>query len=119
MLGSLIQLLLTCLGLTILIETTLAIILGVRKWDILIVVLAQIVTNPIVVLTSNLAMYLIAGHYDLVSFYTTMAIMEVLAIIAEGFLYKYAFKDYQAIKPFLLSFILNGISVSLGFIILK
>lgn len=113
---SILSLLATCLVATILIETILAAILGVRGKDLIIVVLAQIVTNPIVVLVSNLMLYLFFQSLERGIFFISLVVMESFAIIAEALMYKFFFKDYRKTSPLVLSAFLNIASVILGLI---
>ena len=102
-----------CLSLTILIELIIAIIFGVRdKKDIYLVILAQILTNPVVVLITIFTGLNCSYTVYLVS----IAIMELLAIIVEGLLYKMYLKK-QTINPFAFALILNMISFISGLII--
>ena len=105
--------LLICLSLTILCETGLSLIVKVRnRYDILIVVLAQVATNPLVVaVTSCVGMYCSSTAY-----YLSVAAAESVAVLAEAVIYRYAL-DYRKIKPLLLSLILNAFSFSAGLLI--
>lgn len=99
-----------CLILTIIIETIVGLILGVRnKKDIINVILANIVTNPIVV-SMPVLIYVYYGYkYQVVSLY----ILEVLTVIVEGFIY-FKVLNYKKINPFLLSLFLNLSSYLIG-----
>ncbi len=107
-------LLAVCLVSTIIIETLLARAFKVKGKNLLIVVLAQIVTNPIVVLVSNLVMVASPWLNRTENFCTSMIIMEAFAIFVEGLMYKSFFKDYKFIHPLLLSLLLNLLSVFIG-----
>ena len=99
-----------CLVLTILFETSIALLLKVRdKKDILNIVLVQIVTNPIVVSFPFFIMLMYGYRY----YQTTIYILEVITVIVEGFIY-YKVLNYRKINPFLLSLILNGSSYLIG-----
>ena len=96
--------------LTIVFETGLALILGVRKKrDIAVVVLAQAVTNPVLVITA----VLINFRFDITVYYIALAALEISAVAAEGFIYK-SVLDYKKINPFLLSLVLNAFSFTAG-----
>ena len=102
-----------CLGLTIIMELTLAIILGIRnKKDILTVILVQIVTNPIVV-TIPYLIYLYCGYTQ---YKISIYVLEILTVIVEGFIYFKTLK-HRKINPFLLALILNLFSYLLGEVI--
>ena len=104
-----------CLGLTIVMELVLALIFGVRnKKDIVTVILVQIVTNPIVVTVPYL-IYLYLGYNQyLISIY----VLEVLAVLVEGFIYFKTLK-YRKVNPFLLALLLNLFSFFVGELINK
>ena len=108
----------TCLLFTVLIELIFARIFKVRGRNLLIVVLAQVVTNPIVVLVSNLLHYLGKAMspfgIDVVGFICGLVIMEPLAFLVEGIMYKRFFEDYKFLHPLLLSFLLNLLSFVIG-----
>ena len=98
-----------CLSLTIVIETLLAFIIEVRKKDLLFVVLAQVVTNPIVVTVPYLIFILFGYRNYLISIY----ILEVLAFLTEGLIYSKTLKS-KKINPYVLSLILNVCSYGFG-----
>lgn len=102
-----------CLILTIIIELVLALILGIRnKKNIINVILVNVITNPIVVLTPIL-IYLKFGHtMEIIS----IIVLEVLTVIVEGLIYKKVL-DYKKINPILLSLILNAASYLIGEVI--
>jgi hypothetical protein len=104
-----------CLILTIVIELIFAIILGIRdKKDILNVILVQVLTNPIVVTIP----YLIYIEFGYIPYKVSIYILEVLAVLIEGFVYSKTLK-YKKINPYLFSFLLNLFSYSLGLVINK
>ena len=94
---------LTALVCTLLLETGMAAALGVRgKGDLGILLLANMLTNPIVsVLPTAAAFYL--GHKALVP---VTAVSEVGAVLAEWMVYK-KLLSFKRIHPLFLSFILN------------
>ena len=98
-----------CLSLTIIIETLLAFIIGVRKKDLLFVVLAQVVTNPIVVTVPYLIFILFGYKNYLISIY----VLEVLAFLTEGLIYFKTLKS-KKINPYVLSLLLNVCSYGFG-----
>ena len=99
------------LGLTLIFEVGFFFIVGKRnKKDVLLVVLVNTLTNPIVVLLYWIAFF--STNWN-----TTAIIipLEVFAVLTEGFIYK---KYAQSIKrPFLFSLAANAFSFSLGMII--
>ena len=98
-----------CLSLTIIIETLLAFIIGVRKKDLIFVVLAQVVTNPIVVTVP----YLIFIKFSYKNYLISIYVLEVLAFLVEGLIYSKSLRN-KKINPFLLSLILNVCSYGFG-----
>lgn len=109
--SGIILLLLVCLVSTIILELLFALVFRVKKHNLLIVVLAQIVTNSIVVLASNYVYY---STGTMEGYYISLAVLEVLIVIVEGLMYKFFFKDYTFLNPFALSLILNILSFSIG-----
>lgn len=106
-----------CLVATIMIELLLALAFGVRKKNLGIVVLAQIITNPLVVLISNFVLYL----NDIPSYYIAMFILEICAFVAEGLIYRIFFIkgiNKNKMNPFLLSLLLNILSFLAGMFLL-
>lgn len=102
-----------CLVLTVIIELLLALILGVRnKKDIINVILVNVITNPIVVMTP-IILYLNFG--SLIS-KISLLILEVLTVLVEGLIYKKVL-EYKKINWFLLSLILNVTSFIIGEVI--
>ncbi len=98
---------------TILIETIIAFVLKVRKGkDFLNVILVNILTNPIV----NAIPLYVNVNYGITYRNASLLILEILAIIVEGFIYK-KYLDYKRLKPYLLSLILNFSSYFIGVII--
>lgn len=105
--------LLFCLGLTILCESGLSLILKVRdKYDILIVVLAQIATNPLVVAVT----YCVGLCCSRIAYCLSVAVAETAAVTVEALIYRYAL-CYRKIKPVFLSLILNAFSFSAGLLL--
>ena len=94
------------LALTLLFECFLALLLGVRKKEhMLFILLANIVTNPVVVLVSYLCMYYTALPIGMVTL-----LLELWAIGMESLAYRWG----KLSHPLLLSLGLNGISYLLG-----
>ena len=85
-------------------ECGFALAVGKRGKALLLCALVNLVTNPPVVLLSSLA----GGGWPAV------AGLEILAVLAEGLLYRYS-GLYK--KPLLFSLAANALSFSLGFVI--
>ncbi len=101
---------LKCLLLTIIIELLIAFILGVRdKKDIINVILVNVITNPIVVITPVIIYIYIGSTFSRISLY----ILEILTVLVEGLIYKKVL-SYKKINPILLSLILNVSSFLIG-----
>lgn len=102
--------------LTIVLEEITARIIGIKsKDDKIIVLLVNILTNPVVVYL--VYMYLIfIGKYQSISYWILVAILEILAVVVEGFIYKRKL-EYKKINPYLVSIILNFVSYFTGEII--
>ena len=102
---------LTCLALTIVVELVVALaVFHVRDArHIAVVVLAQIVTNPPLVLATIVAG--VAFDSEL-AFATMLVVLETAAVVAEGGIYRYAgLSD----RPYILSFACNAASFAIGF----
>jgi hypothetical protein len=96
------------LFLTIILETGFFLLIGKRnKKDLLLVVMVNILTNPVVVLS-----------YWLVALYTNWgllwvkAALELLAISVEGLYYKKYAQELR--RPFLFSLAANAVSFGIG-----
>ena len=102
----LLQGLLMGLGLTLLTETALSLIFGLRKpAELSVVLLANIVTNPVVVTVCYLCMYFTALPAGMVTL-----ILELWAVGMEFLAYRW----WRVPHPLLLSFTLNSISYLVG-----
>jgi len=99
------------LGLTFLFEVGFYLIIGKRdKKDLLLVVLVNTLTNPIVVL-----LYWIAYYRTNWNMLMVLVPLEVFAVLTEGFIYsKYALTIK---RPFLFSLFANTFSFTLGFVL--
>ena len=108
--GRFVLILLLCLLLTLLLETGLALILGMReKKDLLNEILANVLTNPVAVTLSQLALtFLPRGGYI-----AAVAAAELAALLTEGFLYR-RYLVFRRVPPFMLSLILNCFSFGVG-----
>lgn len=94
--------------LTVLIELLVSWLAGFRtKHDVYIVILAQIATNPAVVLTSNL-LYLYTSLNPVIF----QPPLEITAVLVEWLIYKKFLHNVN--RPFLLSFCANAASYLVG-----
>ncbi|MBQ8597394.1 MAG: hypothetical protein IJ409_06365 [Lachnospiraceae bacterium] len=91
------------LVLTLFIELTVAKCFRIRKRDLLLVVLVNILTNPAAVLLS-----LLSGNLK-----SVQLLIEVVVILVEGWYYKRYSKEID--REYLFSLTANGISYGLGF----
>ena len=99
--------------LTIILETGFFFIVKIRKWnkkDLGLVILVNIITNPIVVLLNWLTvMY---TEYNTV---IILILLEIFAIVTEGCYYKKYGKSFG--HPYLFSFLANMFSYWIGILI--
>ena len=114
MLDTLLSLLLA-LSITLVIETVLAFVLGVRsKHDFLCVLLINVITNV------TLNVILLPIEYALkdnkIAVTLIVIALEVVVVICEYLFYKKKL-EYKDVHPLLLSIILNGASFSLGIMV--
>lgn len=99
------------LGLTLLSELLLCLVLGYRSGRVLLmVILANILTNPAVVL----CFWLLTVDIELAPLPVTL-LLELCAVAVEWLCYKFRAKELE--KPFFFSLFLNGSSYFLGFIL--
>lgn len=101
-----------CLILTIIIEVGIALIIGYRKKDLINVLLANILTNPVV---TSVPVYFNV-KFGVQSRNICLLMLELMVLIVEGFIYKKYLKN-RKINPYVLSLILNGSSYLIGEII--
>ena len=101
--------------LTIIIEISCSLIIGIReKEDLNVLFWTNVLTNPVVVYIANCVKILNNNMiYNIVVF-----IMEILVIIVEFIIYK-KLLNYKKKSPLLISSINNIVSFSLGIIISK
>lgn len=101
-----------CLVLTIIVELTVAHSLGIKnKQALLIVVAAQIFTNPIAVFITSACMDWIS---DSAQYYGCVIAVELAVIVVEGLIYK--LKGVSK-APWELSILCNLASVSVGILV--
>ena len=92
------------LGLTLAVELAFALLWGLRRRDLLLCALVNILTNPVVVL-----MYMLIRHP------CAVAAGECLAAAAEGWHYRRYGRNIP--RPWLFSLLCNVLSFSLGLVI--
>lgn len=98
---------------TIVIESVIAYLLGVRsKRDFVNIILVNILTNPLVVSISFSTNILFGVEYKNI----VLLILEFSALITEGFIYN-KYLEHRKLNPYLISLILNFASYSIGFLI--
>lgn len=101
-----------CLVATVIIEVLGALICKVRGKNLVIVLLAQIATNPLAVLITRLAALRIDNSEMTL---LILALTELWVVFAEGLMYKAFFNNYKTFfSPFALSFFLNLLSFTIG-----
>ena len=97
-----------CLLLTITVEIIFAYILRVRdKKDYVNIILVNIVTNPIVV---SIPIY-INYQFGVIYYYISLVILEVLAVITEGLIYKNSTTKGSQWKGLITSLVFPGIGL--------
>lgn len=101
--------LLISLGLTLTIELPLLALFGLRGRELLLGVLANVFTNPPVVL-----LYHLVKAYVGFPPWLALAALEVSAFLAEGLIFRLG---TSLKKPFLVSLAVNAVSFSAGIII--
>ena len=101
------------LALTLIIELTVSIIIGIRKKeDILVVICANTCTNPVVVFISNCILLL----NNALIYFIAVIILEITAWIVEYIIFK-KYLEFNKISPLVISILNNSISFGLGLII--
>lgn len=104
--------LLVSLALTLLIELSVLVLLGLRhKRDLWVAVCANVLTNPVVVLVANLLFIYYPSRAWL-----GVALLEVGAVATEGFIYRHCL-TFKKINPWVLSLLANIISFETGIVI--
>lgn len=95
---------------TILLEVLFTLIIKIRdKKDIINIILVNVLTNPLLVSIT----YVIFLKYGEGIQKIVEIVMEIIIIVVEGILYKKYLK-FKKINPFLISFILNLSSYTIG-----
>lgn len=99
-----------CLLMTLLIECGIACLAGVRqKNDIIIILLVNVLTNPLVVSSMVAVNFFFGSRVSGVYEY----IIEAIVLIAEGLIYRKTL-DNKKLNPFILSLLLNAASYLSG-----
>ena len=99
--------------LTLIIELTISYIIGIRKKnDIEIIVLVNILTNPIVVFISNISNQML----DISIYYIIVIFLEICAFFIEAQIFK-KLLNFQKISAIKISLINNIASYSIGVLI--
>ncbi len=99
--------------LTLLIELTISIVLGIRGKDLLRITFINIITNVTLNIIVNL-LYLVMNNY--IVFYIIVPILEIFVFLIEGTYFKKLNKSI--ISPYKLSLLLNGFSYGYCFVYL-
>lgn len=100
-----------CLVWTLALELWGSVVLGLRRSDLLYVVLVNVMTNPVLVSVTTLIL-LTCGMR---AYYISLAVFETAAFVAEALVYRRTLR--AKINPFLLSALLNAVSFFLGNVI--
>jgi len=99
------------LAMTIVLETGYFLLTGKRnKKDLLLVVLVNVLTNPVVVLS-----YWLAVAYAGLNRFVVIVPLEILAVLTEGYLYKKHGQEFK--RPYGFSLFANLFSFGTGFLI--
>jgi len=96
------------LALTVALESGFFLLTGKRnKKDLLLVVLVNVMTNPAVVL-----LYWLAVNYSGFNRIVTITVLEMLAVLTEGYMYKKRGQDFK--RPYGFSLFANMFSYGTG-----
>lgn len=109
-LSNLTYILIRCLILTIVIELIVGLILSIRnKKDIFSIIIVNVITNPIVVLSQSILRIKTNYTIEVIG----IIILEILVVLVEGLIYKKVLK-YKELNPFIFSLLLNSSSFFIG-----
>lgn len=98
-----------CLLLTVILEEGTALMIGIRKgFDLTVILFANTLTNPIVVLTG-----LVMTAYTTVPRAVYVAVPELAAFLVEALIYRKLLYTMKP-SPFIVSLILNCVSFFIG-----
>jgi hypothetical protein len=99
------------LALTLVFEMSFFYIVGKRnKKDLLLVIMVNVLTNPVVVL-----LYWLAYFYTNWNTVIVLIPLEAFAVLTEGYYYRKYGQGFK--RPFLFSFAANAFSFTLGFLV--
>jgi len=99
------------LALTIILESGFFLLTGKRnKKDLLLVALVNVMTNPAVVL-----LYWLVAAYSDFNWIITIAVLEVLAVLTEGYIYKKHGQEFK--RPYGFSLFANMVSYGTGLLV--
>jgi hypothetical protein len=99
--------------LTIIIELTICLLIGIRgKENIKVVICANVCTNPVVVYISNIIQLFNDGYL----YISVVLVLEILAVIVEFFIYK-KFLNFKKFSPIIISLLCNSISFGTGLVL--
>jgi len=98
------------LCLTVVIEFLFALLTGKHGDDLWLVIIVNIITNPVVVTAT-----LLARHCTALEPWLIQGPLEAAAIVAEGMVYRSRGRSFA--RPFLFSFAANILSLCIGMII--
>ncbi|MBQ1350930.1 MAG: hypothetical protein U0P28_06170 [Ruminococcus sp.] len=102
------------LSVTLVTELSVAALLRVRGWDLVLIGLVNCLTNPVVNLIY--AWSLLNFSQNSAVPYLVLAALEIAVVFGEAWAFRVTLK-YRRIRPLLLSLILNGVSFSVGLIL--
>ena len=100
------------LAATLAVELGLALLCRIRGRALLFVLLANVLTNPAVVLAS-----LLWRAYSLPAYPCAAAALELLAVLTEGLIYKKSREGFS--RPYLFPLCANAVSFGLGLILTR
>ena len=112
MIPALLTALAVSLALTLVLETVFFLVIGKRnKMDLLLLLLVNIITNPVVVLIYRILVIFV----ELRSFLIIIP-LEILAVLTEGFYYKKYGRSFK--RPYVFSLCANAFSYLTGLVLL-
>ena len=98
--------------LTLIIELIISLLVGIRgKRNIIVVICANICTNPVVVYISNIVQL----FNNETIYFSIILVLEILVVIVEYFIYK-KYLDYNKTSKLLVSLLCNATSFEIGLI---
>ena len=99
------------LALTIILEAAFFLLSGKRnKKDLLLIILVNVLTNPVVVLV-----YWLVLVYSFWNVYVIQLPLEVIAVVAEGYCFKKYGQEFK--RPFLFAIAVNAFSYGTGILL--